>query len=123
MSYFLFYVATTSSSTAASKCHTLKHCPISVSRFKARYNTLLQTAKTDFPKHHVTQYIRLALVEKEYVTVKDQTLNEFIKLTMQGEIDKILKKKEPLHDLQDIFHYQNKPCPRLILIMGGPGEY
>jgi len=70
--------------------------------------------------HHVTQYVRLALVEKEDVTIKDENLNEITKLSLQGEVDKILKKKAPLRELKDIF---NKPCPRLILIMGAPGEY
>ena len=59
-------------------------------------------------------------MEKEYVTIKDENLNEITKLSLQGEVDKILKKKVPLGDLKDIF---NKPCPRLILIMGAPGEY
>ena len=71
----------------------------------------------------MTKYIRLALVAKEDVTLRDDDLSELTKLTLQGDIDSILKKKEPLHDLRDIFFYQNEPCPRLILIMGGPGEY
>ena len=29
-----------------------------------------------------------------------------------GDVDSILKKKEPLNDLRDIFHYQDIPCPR-----------
>ena len=61
-------------------------------------------------------------VEKEDVTRYDKRLNEITKLTVRGEVDMILKKKEPLGELRDIFHYRNKPCPRLILIMGGPGE-
>ena len=69
------------------------------------------------------QYVRLALIEKTDVTIRDKSLNDITKLTLLGEVDKILKKKEPLGTLKDIFHYQNKPCPRLILIMGGPGEY
>ena len=56
------------------------------------------------------------------MTLRDDHLNELTKLTLQGATDSILKKKEPLNDLEDIFHYQNEPCPRLILIMGGPGE-
>ena len=92
-------------------------------RLKTRYLRQLPTAKTDWPKHKVIQYVRLALVEKEDVTLKDDNLNEVTKLTLQGEIDRILKKKQPLGDLKDIFHYENKPCPRLIVIMGGPGEY
>ena len=59
-------------------------------------------------------------MEKEDVTIGDENLNEITKLTLQGDVDKILKKKAPLGDLKDIF---NKPCPRLILIMGAPGEY
>jgi len=93
-----------------------------MTRIQARYLRRLPTAKTGWPKHLVTQYVRLALVEKEDVTLKDKNLNEITRLTLQGEVDKILKKKEPLGELRDIFHYQNKPCPRLILIVGGPGE-
>jgi len=59
----------------------------------------------------------------EKVTRADKNLEEITKLTLQGQVDEILSKKEQLGELRDIFHYQNKPCPRLILIMGGPGEY
>ena len=62
-------------------------------------------------------------MDKEDVTIRDENLNEITKLSLQGEVDQILKKKKPLGDLKDIFHYQDKPCPRLILIMGAPGEY
>ena len=101
----------------------LRSNQIDVSRLKARYLRLQPTAKTDWPKHKVTQYIKLAIVEKEDVTLKNKNLNEVTKLTLQGDVDRILKKKQPLGDLREIFHYQKKPCPRLILIIGGPGEY
>jgi len=108
----------------ANKHSTVEYSPIDVSRLKARYLRGLPTAKTDWPKHDVIQYVRLALVEREDVTIRDESLNEATKLTLQGEVDKILKmKKEPLGELRDIFLYQNKPCPRLILVIGGPGEY
>jgi len=68
-------------------------------------------------------YTELALVKNEKVTKIDKNLEEFTKLTLRGQVDELLQKKEPLGDLRDIFYYQNKPCPRLILIMGGPGEY
>ena len=100
-----------------------KSSPLDVSRLKARYSKLLPTGKTDWPKHKATRYVRLAMVEKEDVTINDKSLNEFTRLTLQGDIDKILKKKKPLSDLREIFHHENEPCPRLILIMGGPGEY
>ena len=101
----------------------MKSIPVDVERLKARHLRLQPTAKTDWPKHNVTEYVRLALVEKEDVTLRDEKLNEITKLTLQGDVDRILKKKQPLGDLRDIFHYQDKPCPRLIIIMGGPGEY
>ena len=97
--------------------------PLDVSRLKAQYIDLLPTGKTDWPKHKLTHYVRLAIIEKEDITLRDKNFDEFTRLTLQGDIDKILKKKKPLSDLRDIFHYMNEPCPRLILIMGGPGEY
>ena len=97
--------------------------PLDVSRLKARYSKILPTGKTDWPKHKATRYVRLALIEKEDVTINDKNFDEFTRLTLQGDVDKILKKKKPLSDLRDIFHYEYEPCPRLILIMGGPGEY
>ena len=57
------------------------------------------------------------------MTRADKNLEEITRLTLKGQVDEILLKKEQLGELRDIFHYQNKPCPRLILIMGGPGEY
>ena len=101
----------------------MKSSAIDVSRLKSRYLRQLPTAKTGWPKHKVTKFVRLALIEKEDVTLKDENLNEVTKLTLQGDVDRILKKKVPLSDLREIFHYENKPCPRLIVIMGGPGEY
>jgi len=41
-------------------------------------------------------------VEKEDVTVRDENLNKVTKLTLQGEVDKILKKKKPLDNLMDM---------------------
>jgi len=95
---------------------TVKHSPIAISRLQARY---LRYLSSDWPHY----YVRLALVKGEKVTRADKNLEEITRLTLQGQVDEILLKKEQLGELRDIFHYQNKPCPRLILIMGGPGEY
>ncbi|XP_065901640.1 protein NLRC3-like isoform X3 [Dysidea avara] len=92
----------------------LKYSPIAVSRLQARY---LRYLSTDWPHY----YVRLALVKGEKVTRADKNLEEITRLTLKGQVDEILLKKEQLGELRDIFHYQNKPCPRLILIMGGPG--
>ena len=113
----------TTTKTNSEPATTVKISLADIDRLKTRYLRKQPTAKTDWPKHKVTQYIRLAIVEKEDVTLRDENLNEVTKLTLQGDVDKILKKKQPLDDLRDIFHYKNEPCPRLIVIMGGPGEY
>ena len=112
---------TTTSEPATKKLKTSS--PLDVSRLKAQYIDLLPTGKTDWPKHKLTHYVRLAIIEKEDVTLRDKNFDELTRLTLQGDVDKILKKKKPLSDLREIFHYENEPCPRLILIMGGPGEY
>ena len=104
------------STTISKPAPTVKCSPLDVSRLKARY---LSTDHTDWP----LQYVRLALVKREKVTRADKNLEEITKLTLQGQVDELLLRKESLHDLSDIFHYNKKPCPRLILIMGGPGGY
>ena len=90
---------------------------------RTRYLEQLPTAKADWPKHLVTSYIQLALVEKEDITDSSDQLNYITTLTLRGGVDRILKKKQPIYDLREIFHYNNQPIPRLILLMGGPGEY
>ena len=92
-------------------------------RFKSRYESQQKQCKRDWPEHNVSKYIKLALVQKENVTRKDKDLNEITKLSIKGSTDKVMKKKKPLGGLKEIFHYRNEPCPRVILIMGGPGEY
>ena len=116
-----FHLSTTEPTSKATTTN-MRSSPIDVRRLKSRYLRQLPTAKNDWPKHRVTQYVRLAFVEKDDVTLKDD-LNDITKLTLQGDVDRILKKKKPLGDLREIFHYQDEPCPRLIVIMGGPGEY
>ncbi|XP_065901494.1 NACHT, LRR and PYD domains-containing protein 3-like isoform X2 [Dysidea avara] len=93
---------------------TVKYSPVVVSRLQARY---LRYLSTDWPHY----YVRLALLKGERVTRADKNLEEITRLTLKGQVDEILLKKEQLGELRDIFHYQNKPCPRIILIMGGPG--
>lgn len=60
-------------------------------------------------------------MDNEDITLQDDSLNAITRLTLQGEVDKILKKKKPLSGLKEIFCYENQLCPRLILVMGSPG--
>ena len=85
-------------------------------KLKTAYKHLLNS-------DHPHCYIQLALVRDEMCDIKDKKLNEITRLTLQGHVDEILKMKEPLkRGLEDIFHYNNLPCPRLIFIMGAPGS-
>ena len=69
-------------------------------------------------------YVKLALVECEIVSPEDEYIDDLTQLTIQGGgVDMIMKKKKPISDLREIFHYNNEPIPRLILIMGAPGWY
>ena len=68
-------------------------------------------------------YIQLALVRDVICDIRDKKLNEITRHTLRGHVDEILKIKEPLErGLEDIFHYNNLPCPRLVLIVGAPGK-
>ena len=68
-------------------------------------------------------YIQLALVRDKICSIHDKRLNEITRHTLQGQVDEILNIKEQLkRGLEDIFHYNDSPCPRLILILGAPGN-
>jgi len=43
---------------------------LDVSRLQARYLRGLLTAKTGWPKHHVIQYVRLALVKTSLLEIR-----------------------------------------------------
>ena len=87
---------------------------------RSRYLKRPYHVKCDWPKHCVFDYVKLTLVEKEDVTLRDDYIDDLIKLRSQVGVDKLLKKKA-INDLREIFHYDNEPIPRLILILGGPG--
>ena len=99
---------------------------IAADGLRIRYIGQLFTNKADWPKHSVDTYIKLALIERSDLDLNDidGNLDDVSKLTLErGGIDKIPKKKTPLNDMKEIFHYKNYPIPRLILIMGAPGKY
>ena len=110
---------------------TLKKAKATPALYKAaeklcsRYQGRLLTAIDDYsyPKHDVLTYVKLALVECEAVSTEDEYIDDLAQLTIQGGgVDVIMKKKKkPIHELKEIFHYNNEPIPRLILIIGAPG--
>ena len=95
-------------------------------KLSGRYQRQLSTAIDEYswPKHDVLTYVKLALVECETVSLEDEYIDDLTQLTLQGGgVDMIMKKKKPISDLREIFHYNNELIPRLILIMGAPGWY
>ena len=104
------------------------HCIVSISttssllidhtkdRLKTRYKSILNS---DFPNKH--RYVQLALINQCSISHYDRDLNEITRLTLQGQVDEILEKKEQLNGLKDVFHYRDTICPKLILILGAPG--
>lgn len=66
-------------------------------------------------------YVQLALVKEGKVTRAEKDLQEIEERTLRGQIDEIFCKKDRIDGLEDIFQKQNDRCPRLILVMGGPG--
>ena len=97
-------------------CKGTKSSSVDVSKLKAWYIEHL-TSDTVWE-----QNVRLVLVKEERIKRSDKNLGEATELTLQGQLDELLLRKEQLCEIKDIFHYQNKPCPHLVLIIGGPGE-
>lgn len=68
-------------------------------------------------------YVQLTIVQDEMYHWRNKKLNDISSYTTQGQVDEIVKIKEPLkRGLVDVFHYKNKPCPQLIFILGAPGN-
>lgn len=70
------------------------------------------------------KFINLALVKKEEVSENDKEQDIFLKNTLHGSIDDIVKKKEKI-SLEEIFQYGDK-CDKLkrrkiVLVEGAPG--
>ena len=91
-------------------------------KLKTSYCQQSSHATSDLSKYSTFKYVKLALIKKEPVTTADD-VDDLTQLTLERGDDKILKRKKPINDLKEIFHYNNEPIPQLILIMGGPGEY
>jgi len=121
--YWIYLCNPTTGEPPTKKKKELTALDVAADGLRTRYLDQLPTAKVDWPEHFVTNYIQLALVEKENVTDSSDQLNYITTLSLRRGVDRILKKKQPIYDLREIFHYNNQPIPRLILIMGGPGEH
>ena len=71
------------------------------------------------PKVEQLQFINLALIKKKRVNLVDAEKDPFLRSTLHGQIDDILKKKEDIK-LSEIFSYTTAER-KLILVEGAPG--
>ena len=87
-----------------------------------RATYITQPTQYDWPYYCVTKYVRLAVVEKPKQIYRADHEHHIGMLQLRGGVDKIEDERGNLNfdDLSEIFCNSSN---RLILIMGGPGEY
>ena len=66
------------------------------------------------------KFINLALVKKQNVNEDDKERDRFLKQTLHGSIDDIIKKKEDIK-IHKIFSYEGEDSRKLVLVEGAPG--
>ena len=95
---------------------------LAADELRATYITQSSPARDDYPYCHMTKYVRLALVEKPEKTYRADHEHHIGMLGLRDGVDKIQEERRHLNfdNLSEIFFNSKE---RLILIMGGPGEY
>ena len=86
---------------------------------KATYRDKKFFQKAAGPSVGNIQFINLALVQKQGVSEDEKEQDEFLKSTLHGAVDDIIKKKEEIL-LEDIFKYSSEGR-KLVLVEGAPG--
>lgn len=66
------------------------------------------------------KFINLALVKKQNVSEDEKERDKFLKHTLHGSIDDIIKKKEDIK-VDKIFSYEGDDSRKLVLVEGAPG--
>jgi len=110
------------STTSALSTEKKKALDFAADKLQATYKTQPPPAQNDWPNYRVTKYVRLALIEKPEKTYRADHEHHIGMLGLRGGVNKIQEERRHLtfDDLSEIFCNNND---RLILIMGGPGEY
>ena len=76
-------------------------------------------ANSSGPHIRDVTFIRLALVTNKGVTEKEKSNDKFLRDTLHGHVEDIIKKKKRLK-MEQIFHY-GKSSRKLVLVEGAPG--
>ena len=110
-----FYLTTAAVPTAPSST------PIAtlINHLRAVYTDDYFFQRAAGPRIRNVQFIRLALVKKQGVSEEDRWKDKFLKATLHGHVEDIVKKKVQL-DMDRIFKYGRRPR-KLVLVEGAPG--
>lgn len=63
----------------------------------------------------------MALVKKENVSEDDKAKDEFLRESLHGSVEDIVKKKEKINHHREIFNYNSSGPRKLVLVEGSPG--
>lgn len=100
-------------------CHTSSNLLDRYSVFlKAYYTTASVSPDYKWPRTPSTQYVNLAIVKK--IRVNRQQANEFTLATLHGDIDQIMKEKEPIL-FEKVLRSDSGNKVRYVLVEGAPG--
>ena len=89
---------------------------------KSLYSSLTptQTSVDQWPPAYVHQYFRLAMIKEQTIRV-GQIEDQFVRMSITGKVDDILKEKCPT-ELENIFQEcKTKGKRNVVLLEGGPG--
>lgn len=85
---------------------------------KAYYNTASVSPDYKWPRTPSTQYVNLAIVKKERVSRADA--NKFTLATLHGDIDQIMKVKEPI-EFENVLESESGKSVKYVVVEGAPG--
>ena len=92
-----------------------------ISNLKACYSNPLFFAESSGPNFGTLEYISLALVKKENVTADEKANDKFLRESLHGSVEDIVKRKERIDHRHEIFNYRSPGARKLILVEGAPG--
>ena len=93
--------------------------PFMVTHLRRWYKGSHFFQRSSGPHIKALQFIRLALVKKQGVSEEDRGKDKFLKATLHGHIEDIVKRKSKLK-MENIFRY-GKRSRKVVLVEGAPG--
>lgn len=92
-----------------------------ISNLKTGYKDSLFFAESSGPCIGKLEYINLALVKKQNVSEDDKAKDAFLRESLHGSVEDIVKKKEKIAHHREIFNYNGSGPRKLVLVEGSPG--